>query len=126
MASPSVTDVSAAGQRSIRPLTAARPRWGERAIAALLFLCAAVSVLTTIGIVIALLGPTIDFFGSVSVKEFLFTKDWAPLFKPPQFGLPPLITATITTTVCALAVCLPFGLGAAIYLSEYARPRARK
>ncbi|MGZ8693320.1 MAG: phosphate ABC transporter permease subunit PstC [Gaiellaceae bacterium] len=120
------TDASAIPQRPVRPLGVARPRWGERAIQGVLFLCATVSVLTTVGIIVALLGPTIEFFGSVSLREFFFTKEWAPLFSPPKFGVAPLITATLVTTFCALAVCLPFGLGAAIYLSEYANPRTRR
>ena len=102
-----------------------RPRYGELAIRALLALCALVSVATTIGIVVALLGPTIEFFGDVSLKDFFTSTDWSPLFTPPKFGVIPLITATLTVTLWALVVCIPFGLGAAIYLSEYARPRSR-
>lgn len=109
-----------------RSLVRTRPRWGERAIAVLLFLCAGVSVLTTVGIVIALAQPTVEFFRSVDVGEFLTGTDWSPLFKPAHFGVLPLVAATLVTTVCALAVCLPFGLGSAIYLSEYAKPRTRK
>jgi phosphate transport system permease protein len=120
------TEATAIPRPAPRPIGAARPRWGERIIVGLLMLCAGISVLTTVGIVIALAGPTIEFFGSVSITEFFFTSDWAPLFKPPHFGVPPLITATLVTTAVALAVCLPFGLGAAVYLSEYAAPRTRK
>jgi phosphate transport system permease protein len=107
-------------------LAVRRPRWGERAIQGLLFLCALVSVATTIGIVVALVGPTIEFFENVDFGSFITGTDWAPLFKPASFGVLPLVTATIVATVCALVVCVPFGLGAAIYLSEYARPRTRK
>ena len=107
-------------------LAVRRRRWGERAIQGLLFLCALVSVATTIGIVIALLGPTIEFFETVDFGSFITGTDWAPLFKPASFGVLPLVSATIVTTLCALVVCVPFGLGAAIYLSEYARPRTRK
>ena len=108
-----------------RRLGASKPRYGERVIAGLLGLCALVSVLTTVGIVIALFVPTIEFFRSVSVREFFTTTEWAPLFARARFGVLPLVAATLTTTVCALAVCIPFGLGAAIYLSEYASRRAR-
>jgi phosphate transport system permease protein len=109
-----------------RSLVRTRPRWGERAIAVLLFLCAMVSVLTTIGIVLALAEPTVEFFQSVDVCDFLTGKDWSPLFKPASFGVLPLVAATLVTTACALLVCLPFGLGSAIYLSEYAKRRTRK
>jgi phosphate transport system permease protein len=120
------TEVSALSQQAVRPLGRARPRWGERVIKALLFLCATVSVLTTVLIMIALVEPTIQFFSEVSIEDFFFGSEWAPLFSPPSFGVGPLITATLTTTVCALLVCIPAGLGAAIYLSEYARPGTRK
>ncbi|HWC09895.1 MAG TPA: phosphate ABC transporter permease subunit PstC [Acidimicrobiales bacterium] len=108
-----------------RPLGTRPPRWGERAVKALLFLCAMLSVATTFGIVVALLQPTVEFFGSVDPIDFFTGREWAPLFAPPRFGVLPLVTATIVVTVCALAVCMPLGLGAAIYLSEYASRRAR-
>ena len=109
-----------------RRLGVARPRYGELAIRGLLFLCAILSVATTVGIVVALAEPTIEFFGDVSLDEFFTTREWSPLFAPPHFGVLPLVTATLTTTFWALLVCIPFGLGAAIYLSEYARPRTRQ
>lgn len=123
-ASPST--VANAPSRPVRRLGARRPRYGERIVHALLFGCAAISVLTTVGIVIALAGPTIEFFGEVSIKDFLFGTDWRPLFSPADFGVLPLVTATLVVTFWALLVCIPFGLGAAIYLSEYARPGVRK
>ncbi len=112
--------------RPSRRLGVARPRYGERVIKGLLFLCAAVSVATTAGIVVALAGPTIEFLGEVPIKDFLFGTDWSPLFSPAHFGVLPLVTATLVVTFWALMVCIPFGLGSAIYLSEYARPGVRK
>jgi phosphate transport system permease protein len=109
-----------------RRLRAARPRYGELVIRGLLFACAMLSVATTIAIVVALAEPTIEFFGEVSLSEFFTTNDWAPLFEPPRFGVLPLITATLVITFWALVVCIPFGLGSAIYLSEYAHPRTRQ
>lgn len=90
-----------------------------------LAVCAAISILVTVGIVIALLVPSLQFFGEVSPVEFLTSTDWAPLFKPAAFGVLPLIIGTLNTTLWACAVCLPLGLATAIYLSEYAHPRAR-
>jgi phosphate transport system permease protein len=109
-----------------RRLTASRTRYGELAIRAVLMACAAVSVLTTIGIVVALIEPTIEFFGEVGIGEFLTGTDWSPLFSPSSFGVLPLVMGTLSTTLWACVVALPCGLGAAIYLSEYARPRARR
>ena len=111
---------------SARRLGVARARWGERGIVALLFLCALLSVGVTVGIVIALAGPAIEFFGDVPIGDFFTRREWSPLFSPPSFGVLPLVSATLVTTFWALCVCIPFGLGAAIYLSEYASPRTRK
>lgn len=108
-----------------RRLGTSRPRYGERVIVGLLALCALVSVATTLGIVFALFVPTAEFFGTVSVWEFVTSTVWAPLFEPAKFGVLPLVAGTVVTTLCALAVCVPFGLGAAIYLSEYASRRTR-
>jgi phosphate transport system permease protein len=87
---------------------------------------AGVSVLTTIGIIIALLLPSIDFFREVSVVEFLFGDRWAPRFADASFGVLPLVSATLWTTVIALTFAIPLGLGAAIFLAEYASSRLRK
>ena len=106
-------------------LQATRRRYGEDLIKLLLALCAFVSVATTIGIVVALLLPALEFFRDVSVVDYLTGKNWAPLFEPPQFGVLPLIAGTFVVTFWACLVAIPFGLGAAIYLSEYARPRTR-
>lgn len=108
-----------------RRLGAKRVRKGEIVIRALLFSCALLSVGTTIAIIFALAAPTIEFFEGVSFFEFFGSAEWAPLFSPPSFGVLPLVTATIVTTICALGVCIPFGLGSAVYLSEYAKPRTR-
>jgi phosphate transport system permease protein len=80
---------------------------------------------TTVGIVVALFIPAIEFFGEVSLRDFLTGTNWAPLFEPASFGVLPLVVGTISVSFWAALVALPFGLGAAIYLSEYARPRVR-
>ncbi|MCL3861480.1 phosphate ABC transporter permease subunit PstC [Actinotalea sp. K2] len=107
-------------------LSASSPRRGEKVIIGWLFLCAAFSVLVTVGIVFALAGPTIEFFRQVSPGQFFSTDDWAPSFTPPEFGVLRIVSGTLNVTFYALLIALPCGLGAAIYLSEYAGPRARK
>jgi phosphate transport system permease protein len=107
-------------------LRAERRRFGEDAIKGIFALCALVSVLTTVGIVAALLLPSIEFFQEVSLVEFFTETRWAPLFSNASFGVLPLLVGTFSVTIWACLVCMPFGLGAAIYLSEYARPRARR
>ena len=107
-------------------LGVARPRYGEKLIKALLFAAAMVSVLTTIGIVLSLVGETYSFFGEVSVVEFVTGTEWAPLFADPKFGVLPLVGGTLLITGIALVVAIPLGLGSAVYLSEYAKPRTRR
>jgi phosphate transport system permease protein len=92
----------------------------------LLGICALISVATTVGIVLALFLPAIEFFQDVSIVEFLTGTEWAPLFEPALFGVLPLIVGTLSVTFWAVLVAIPFGLGAAIYLSEYASSRTRK
>jgi phosphate transport system permease protein len=116
----------AAGARAVPTLGAARRRWGETVVKAFLILATLISVLTTTGIVIALLRETIAFFGSVGIWDFLSGSKWTPLFKPASFGVRPLVIGTFLITGIAIVVAAPLGLGSAIYLSEYARPRVRK
>lgn len=86
----------------------------------------AITILVTIGIIWVLLYQSVVFFKDVSIVEFLTAKEWTPLFSNKQFGIMPLMTATILTSVIAIAVALPLGLIIAIYLSEYASPGFRK
>lgn len=97
----------------------------ETLIAGVLLFCAGVSILTTVGIVGVLIFETIEFLGKVSIVEFLTGTNWTPLFEPPQFGVLPLVTATLVTSLIAMFVALPLGMLAAIYLSEYASRRTR-
>jgi phosphate transport system permease protein len=106
-------------------LRAAQRRYGEDFVKVLLSACALVSVATTVGIVFALLLPALEFFEGVSIVDFLSGTEWSPLFQPGSFGVLPLVAGTLVVTLWACVVAIPFGLGAAIYLSEYARPRAR-
>ena len=101
-------------------------RFAEDAVKGVLALCAFVSVLTTIGIVVALVEPSIEFFREVFVVDFLTGTNWSPIIKPASFGVLPLVAGTLLVTACACLVCMPFGLGAAIYLSEYARVGTRR
>ena len=111
---------------AVARITRTQRRLGEQAIKGLLALCALVSVATTLGIVVALILPSLDFFREVSLVDFLTGTEWAPLFEPARFGVVPLIVGTLSVTFWAMLVAMPLGLGAAIYLSEYARPRVRK
>jgi phosphate transport system permease protein len=120
-------DIAASGPAGIpRRLEAASPRYGEKAIFALLAGCAILSVVTTTAIVVALIGPTVGFFQDVPVADFLFGTEWSPAFEPPSFGVLPIVVGTLSVTLWGMVFAIPIGLGAAIYLSEYAKPRVRK
>ena len=106
-------------------LHARRRRYGEDVVKVLLGVCALISVATTVGIVVALFVPAFEFFGEVSPVDFFTGTEWAPLFEPARFGVLPLIGGTLLVTGIASVVAMPLGLGAAIYLSEYASPRTR-
>jgi phosphate transport system permease protein len=119
------TQAAGATPGGLGPLGVKRRRWGEEVIRALLFLAAAISVLTTVGILVALLAESIPFFEEVGTR--FFTDDnWTPLFADPKFGIWPLLNGTFLITGIAILVAVPLGLGSAIYLSEYASPRVRK
>jgi phosphate transport system permease protein len=119
-------DTAVGAQPAPIRLRAERRRWGEAVVKVVLALCALVSVATTIGIILALLEPSIEFFREVSLADFFTGDRWAPLFEPASFGVQPLLVGTFTVTFWACVVALPLGLACAIYLSEYARPRVRR
>jgi phosphate transport system permease protein len=102
-----------------------RPRLGETIIQALLFICAAISILTTVGIVYVLVRDALLFFKleEVTLWKFFTETMWAPQIG--AVGILPLLSATLITSLIAMLVALPLGLGAAIYLSEYASQRVR-
>ena len=91
-----------------------------------LFLCAAGSILVTLGIIVVLIGETVAFLREVPLHEFLFGTEWTPLFSQARFGVLPLVTGTLLASVIAMIVALPAGLMVAIYLSEYAPAHVRR
>jgi len=101
-------------------------RWSENIIKMLLTLAGIVSIFTTIGIVYELGKESLLFFNlpGVTLKDFLTGTTWQPTIG--KFGVLPLVTSTLITSVVAMAVAIPLGLGAAIFLSEYAADKTRK
>jgi phosphate transport system permease protein len=91
-----------------------------------LFLCALLSVATTVGIIAVLAVETAAFLREVPIGEFLFGTEWTPLFSTPRFGVLPLVVGTVLVSLIAMLVALPMGLLSAIYLSEYANSRVRR
>lgn len=108
-------------------LSSSSSRYGEKVIVGWLFLCAAFSVLVTAGIIVSLLSPTVEFFNRISPGSFFSAEPWAPFNRTnPGFGVFRLVVGTLNVTFWALLIAIPAGLGAAIYLSEYASRRVRK
>jgi len=102
-----------------------RVSWLNRIMPVFLALCAAVSVVTTVGIVYTLVTETYHFFREIPIVEFLFGLKWSPLIDPKSFGVVPLLGGTFMITILACLVAIPIGLASAIYLSEYAPKRVR-
>ena len=97
----------------------------ERVIHFILFVCATVSIVTTLGIIFVLGRESIAFFSHVSPIEFLTGTEWAPTFEQARFGILPLVCGTMVIATGALIVALPIGLGSAIFMSEYAPASVR-
>ncbi|WP_414735804.1 phosphate ABC transporter permease subunit PstC [Domibacillus enclensis] len=88
---------------------------------------AAVSVLTTVGIVLTLIFETVTFFKDVSIVEFFTATEWYPFSNTdPVYGIWPLVLGTLKITLIASLFAIPIGLAVALYLSEYASTRTRK
>lgn len=99
----------------------------EKSIPIVLLLIASISVLTTFGIVFTLIVETGIFFSKVSVIDFLFGTEWYPFANTEQlFGILPLIVGTLKVTFIAIVVAVPFGIGSAVFLSEYASENTRR
>ncbi len=119
----------------LRKVTVAfRARQGaERLIHRVMVFCSVVAILTTVGIVAALLFETIKFFNKVPITEFLFGLNWEPQIPIREgqvaatgaFGWIPVLIGTLVVTVVALLVAVPTGLFAAVYLNEFAPRRLR-
>ncbi len=98
----------------------------ERGILALLILAASIAILTTLGIVLSMLFETRNFFALHAWTDFFFGTTWAPNFRgDSELSILPLLWGTLYISFIALAVAVPIGLFAAIYLSEYASPALR-
>lgn len=109
------------------PLTFKRARdTKERLIGWVLFACAAVSTLVTVGIVVVLVTESLIFFQQVSLAEFFTARRWTPLFQDGEFGIMPLALGSFMVAVGAAIIALPLGLMTAIFLSEYANEGLRK
>jgi len=93
----------------------------EKFILAALMICAALAILTTVGIVVSMVSETAHFLKLHSWKDFFFGLDWSPNFHGDSaLSILPLLWGTLYISCVALLVAVPVGLLSAIYLSEYA------
>ncbi len=97
----------------------------ERLMAMALGLCALITALVTLGIVLLLLSETIAFFREVSIWEYLTSTRWTPLFQEKHFGILPLLAGSLMVAVGAGMVAVPLGLLTALFMSEVAGPGLR-
>lgn len=98
----------------------------EKFIVVVLAMVAASGVVITTGIVVSLVRPTVQFFGEVSISEFLGSVQWYPLYDPPNFGVWPLVVATLIIMFIAIVIAVPGGLAIAFFLNQYASDRMRR
>jgi phosphate transport system permease protein len=119
------SDLTMSKEETSNDFLVKKPRVKENIIQGFLFICGAISIFTTLGIVYELGKESWLFFGSpeVNLGEFFSGTQWQPAIL--EFGIWPLVTATLMTSAIAMLVALPVGLATAIYLSEYASHRAR-
>ncbi|CAN5369940.1 phosphate ABC transporter permease subunit PstC [soil metagenome] len=109
-------------------LQSTRSRTGERIIVGLLWLCGAISILTTVGLILVLFIDASAFFREVSVFQFFTDTRWQPFggLENGHFGVLPLLMGTLLVTAIAIVVAVPLGISSAIYLADYAPRRVRK
>lgn len=98
----------------------------EKGIRSIFFLAASVSILVLSLIVVFLFMEGLPVFKEVSVTKFIFGHDWYPTSDPPDFGIFPLLVASIAVTVLSASVAIPLGVMTAIYLAEIASPKIRQ
>lgn len=103
-----------------------KEKLSERIIRQALFLSAIFSIVVLIAILVTIAYQAIGFFEQVSIVEFLTETRWTPLFQPQHFGVLPLVAGTLWVSAIALFTAVPIGLGAAVFLSEYAPDRVRR
>ena len=104
-----------------------RRNLSERIIGVLLLACAALSIVTTVGIVAVLILEAVEFFSRVSFWSYISGTEWRPNRNVDKgsWGVWPLLSATLTYAVIAMVVAVPIGLMTAIYLAEYAPANVR-
>lgn len=103
----------------------------EKVVQAVLMISSGVAILTTIGIVLSMVGETLRFFTFIPPLDFFLGTTWQPVFHVTEtsgygdYGMLPLLGGTVLVAIIALMFAIPVGLMAAIYLAEYAPRQVR-
>src|SRR3974390_3356001 len=111
---------------------ATRPAWailGERALEVLIYLCGFSAIVFVLGIFFFVFKEAFPILGSkqFSLSQFLFSQQWYPTSEVnKRYGVLAMIAGTCSVTALAMVIAVPFGLGAAIYLSEFCSGRAKE
>ena len=105
-------------RKTVRTLKEAFYKW-------LFAILAFASLAFLIGIIITLLSESLPVFAKIRLTSFLFGQSWYPTADPPEMGIWPLIAASFTVTVGAMVVCVPIGIGTALFIHELAGHRQR-
>lgn len=112
------------GRLTLADLAGVRSRHRrERTMRAVFFAAALFSVIISIAIIASLTGGAVDFLSKVELST-LWSSGWFP--RRNLFDVKTIVAGTIIVSLIAMVVATPLGLGAALYLSEFARPRARR
>jgi phosphate transport system permease protein len=118
-------------QPSARPSRQKRRRWemvSEQAVEVLVHLCGLSAILFVFGIFFFVFREGAPFlFGELSLKQFLFSTEWYPTSEAnPRYGVLALICGTFGVTALAMLIAVPFGIGAAVYVSEFSSKRQKE
>jgi phosphate transport system permease protein len=96
----------------------------QKSVIGLMIIATSLTIIITVGIVLSLLPTTIELLSEITTQ--IFGTIWAPLFDPPEFGVLPLLTGTLTIVSIAMLIGVPLGLASAIFLSDYATFNVRR
>ncbi|HEX9114454.1 MAG TPA: hypothetical protein VGA61_00175 [Anaerolineae bacterium] len=111
---------------------AARPGWavfGEKVLEALIYLCGISAIIFVLGIFFFVFKEAMPVLGNgkFSLTQFLTSDQWYPTSEiNKRYGVLAMIAGTFSVTALAMLIAVPFGLGAAIYISEFCGPKSRK
>jgi len=98
----------------------------DKHIECILFFCAFLSIIFLFGIAASLFKEGLPIFKVVNPIKFILGKSWHPTHEPPEYGILPLILASLLVTLGAMLIAVPLGVGSAIYTAELSHPRIKE